>query len=380
MATDFSLPVFSITDIVISGTSYKLPVFQTGKTVKVKLAASPFTEYTGVEDGTTGIYKFTGVGDGKYHKLVDGVQSGTFGVTDGRYIADDSLPYAKLAGGNYFTGNQSIDGNLVVNALLTIGGAAGFADSIEATDYIKSLAYMIAPELFVDAAGTPFTTNTPTYNSSLVWKGWVESRLASIVLTPFQESINKRRVIVGGSIEANKVYTLLKDASNSFASPSATNMCWVEIVGAGAASAYLTMPGNTLRDYVHWIAPGQHIKVIMADGFSNSKYCTFQNMTLFFGANDYSVDREYANMTFINCDIYAYKNTTFNNCRLIRCRIIHASTYQAKLKGNTICELTGFNNDYDKSLLSAGYEPSGGYLIYGEAMPTDPSSIIIDPD
>lgn len=220
----------------------------------------------------------------------------------------------------------------------------------------------------------------PQSSNQLIWNGWLESRLASLVLIPYQESANKRRCIPGGNIEANKVYPTPKLCSASFAAPSATMECCVEISGTGASSQYINFPVGTLRDYVHWTAPLKHVKVVMSDLAANTKTCIFSNLTIFFGANDYSIDREYANMTFVDCDIYAYKNTTFNNCRLIRCRIIHAATYQAKLKGNTICELTGFNNDYDKSLLSSGYEPSGAYSIYGEAMPTDPSSIIIDPD
>lgn len=357
MATDFSLPVFTVTEITISGTPYRLPVFQTGKTVKVKLAVAPFTEYTGVEEGTTAIYKFTNVEDGKYHKLVDGVQSGTFGVTNGRYIADDSMPYAKLAGGNTFSGNQVMQNNLNVAETLTV------------------ILDIIARELFVDAAGTPFITNTPSFNTSVVWKSWVESQIASIVVTPYQESSNLVRCIPNGTQETNKVYRTPKLAALSFATPSVTNQCAVLVAGMGDASQYLNLDSGTLRSYVHFLGVGKHCKIIMRDGFSNTKTMNWKNLTIIFGANDFSVDREFSSMTFEDCDIFAYKNTTFNNCTLIRCRIFHASTYKAYLKGTTNAEMCGFLNDPDKSLLSDPATVVGSYKLFlTGGMPADPST------
>lgn len=357
MATDFSLPVFVPTDITINGTPYKLPVFQSGKTVKVKNIATT-TEYSGVEEGTTGIYKFSGIPDGKYHKLIDGVQSGTFGVTNGRYIADDDLPYLKVSGGNIYSGNQTLIGNLSLTGQV-------FADLD-----------VIARELFINSGSTPFLTNTPSFNTSLVWKSWVEARIAEIVVTPYQESSNRVRCIPNGIQETNKVYRTPKLCAQSFASPSVTNQCAVLVEGMGSASQYLNLDLNTLRNYVHFIGAGKHCKIIMRDGATNTKTMNWERLTIIFGAVDFSTAREYSGMTFEDCDIYAYRDTTFNNCNLIRCNIYHASTYKAILKGTTSARYCGFLNDPDKSLLSDQNTVVGSHKLYlPGGMPADPSTV-----
>lgn len=356
MATDFSLPVFVPTTVTVAGTPYLLPVFQTGKVVKVKNIATT-TEYTGVEEGASGIYKFTNIPNGKYHKLIDGVQSGTFGVTNGRYIADDLLPYAKLAGGNTFSGNQTFQNDVQIDGPLNVA------------------LYATALELFINALSPAYTGNTPSFNNSLVWKSWVESQIASIVVTPYQESSNLVRCIPNGTQEANKVYRTPKLCAASFASPSATNQCAVLVSGMGAALQYLNLDLNTLRNYVHFLGTGKHCKIIMRDGSSNTKTMNWKNLTIIFGALDFGVDREYSSMTFEDCDIYAYRNTTFNNCNLIRCRIFHASTYKAFLKGSTTAEMCGFLNDPDKSLLSDPATAVGSYKLFlPGGMPLDPST------
>lgn len=357
MATDFSLPVFTVQEIVISGTAYRLPVFQTGKTVKVKLAGSPFTEYSGVEEGTTGIYKFTGVEDGKYHKLIDGVQSGTFGVTNGRYIADDDMAqYAKLAGNNTFTGNNTYSGTGTHNGTNNFNGSA----------VIKYPSFKPDSEWYTNAA-----LNLPA--NGCVPHNYLLGLIAGLVTVPFQESTNYVRVIPNGVTETGKVYTSVKSATSFFASPSDTNQCMVEIRGTGIASKYIIASPGTLRDYVHIKGAGRHINLILSDGPALSKQVTLENMTIFLGANDFSGAREYSNLKIINCTVYSYRDTTWNSCELLFSRFIYASTYKSKLKGAVKCEMCGFNNEPDLSLISGGYNV-GNYGIDITSLPVDPST------
>lgn len=346
-----------------TGDSNRLKLL-TGKT-NVKLQPNGSSYPTGAlaltETGVaSGIYKNDTVSEGLYKLYIDDVYRSEFGIF---YITDDDVAiYAKIAGGNTFTGLQTMD-DLVVY------------DSITGAAYLTIALDIVARELFVDSLATPFLTNTPTYGSSLIWKDYLEYRLANINVTPYQESSNFRRCIPNGTTETNKVYPTLKSASQSFASPSANNECNVHIPGTGSSTRYVTAIPGTCINYVNFSGAGRHIHMVFSDGSANSIISKFENLTIYFGANDYSTARTIANKTFINCTIYAYKDTTFSNCTLINCRIIHSSTYKAYLTNATIVELCGFNNEYDKSGLTSGYV-AGAFGIDVTTLPTDPSTAI----
>ena len=56
-----------------------------------------------------------------------------------------------------------------------------------------------------------------------------------------------------------------------------------------------------------------------------------------------TTDRSYINFTFDNCDIYAYKSITFEDCNLNNCRIFQPSGEDITLSKATImtnCVLT----------------------------------------
>jgi len=338
-----------------TGDSNRLKLL-TGKT-NVKLQPNGSSYPTGAillsETGVaSGIYKNDTVPDGLYKIYIDDVYRSEFGIF---YIADGDISiYALLAGGNTFSGNQLFEDNVHVEGQIDVDTS------------------VVALELFVDVDGAPYTTNTPSFNTSLIWKGYLDARIAAINLSPYQESSNFRRCIPNGTTETNKVYTTIRDAAGSFASPSANNNCMVQISGTGAISKYITAKSNACVDYVNYKGVGRHINIIFSDGATNSKICTFENCTLFFGANDFAAARNMSNKTYINCTIYAYKDTTFTGCTLINCRIIHSSTYKAYLVGTTTAENCFFNNEYDKTGLTTGYV-AGCFGIDITTLPTDPS-------
>ena len=136
------------------------------------------------------------------------------------------------------------------------------------------------------------------------------------------------------------------------------------------------MDSGTMRDYVHFSGVGKHINIICRDGSSNAKISNIENMTVIFGAIDFTVDRTYSNKRFENCDIYLYKNMTWNNCELYNCRLIHASTYKSTFTGACKVEKCGFNNEPDYSGISGGYQ-SNNYGIDVTVLPTDPSTVEI---
>lgn len=343
-----------------TGDSNRLKLL-TGKQVELQPVGSTYPTgkivLTETSVGVSGKYGAASVPDGAYEYYIDGIKDTSYPPF---WIGDEALsPYALKAGGNAFTGNQTVTGFI---------SATG---SIYAFDYLQGV-YPI-----IDSGSSWYTSNTPGLGNSLVWYSYLESRLSNLQISPFQESINKVRCFAGATQETNKVYYRLRTAAASFASPAINNQCLVQIEGTGAVSRYMNMDLTTQRDYVNFAAAGKHISIIMRDGATNSKITTFERCTIIFGAIDFTTDREFTNKTFIDCDIYAYKNTTYNNCTLIRCRFFHASTYKAILKGTTSAELCGFNNDPDYTLLSDPDTVVGSYFIKLAAMPSDPSTVEI---
>jgi len=360
---------FSRTFIYKDGSdSNRLKVLTSKTNVKLQPNGSSYPTgaiaLTETSAGVSGIYKNDDVGDGVYKLYIDDVYRSEFGIF---YVADDDIAqYAKIAGGNSFSGDQSVTGNVAITADLTIGNDLIIAGSVDVTEVILAL------EMFVNAAGAPYTTNTPSYDTSLVWKSWVDTQIAAINLSPYQESSNFRRCIPNGTEETNKVYTTLLAASNSFSSPASGNNCNVHIPGTGSSTSYIGGAVGFCRDYVNFSAAGRHINIIFSDGATNSKITKFENCTIFFGANDYTTARTMSNKTFINCTIYAYKDTTYTTCTLINCRFIHSSTYKVYLTGSTTAESCFFNNEYDKAGLTTGYV-AGCFGIDITTLPTDPT-------
>jgi hypothetical protein len=204
-------------------------------------------------------------------------------------------------------------------------------------------------------------------------KKFVDDSIAALPITPFQESVNRVRVMGGGTQQAGKVYNNIKDATNYFSAPGVNNQCQARIEGTGSGTGFLTAAVGSLRDYVNLKAAGRHVQVIVSDGEANSKIVIFENMTLFFGAGAYG-DRSFSYQKFINCRIFAFKNITFNNCELINCELIFASSFQALLSNSTLAFNSVFNTEPDITRLTDG-KVLGCSSIFTFTMPADPTIV-----
>src|SRR5690606_33041801 len=90
------------------------------------------------------------------------------------------------------------------------------------------------------------------------------------------------------------------------------------------------------------------------------------NCTLIFGNSSEFIpgnqtgERTYSEFCFSHCVIIAYNNTTFNNCLLKDCTIIHSGAYKATLENCSVMNCF-FNNEPDiddtnePALYSAGF-------------------------
>ncbi len=310
-------------------------------------------QLTETTPGSSGIYKRDNTPDGRYYLYIDDTLRGEYGAF---WVGSDELPYLNGSDDATITGDYTFEGDIEVsgsNNLFT--GSCKFNDPL------------------IDPDDIQYIGQTPSFANTLVWRSWVEAQIAAIEVSTYQESVNNVRVIADGVVETGKVYTSPKNAALSFSSPGVNNQCHVEITGTGAISQYIIASAGTLRDYVNFSGKGKHIKLILSEN-SISKICRFTNLTIFLSAHDIITDREFGSMIFENCTIYAYKNTTFNNCLLINCIIIHASAYKSYFKGTTVAIGCYTNNEYDVSLLSGGQAIgcASGLVL---TTPTDPVDI-----
>ena len=163
----------------------------------------------------------------------------------------------------------------------------------------------------------------------------------------------------------------------SFTSPLITNQCFVEVVGTGGASQYITALLSSFVNYVHLIGAGRHIGIILANVASNTKTVNIENCTAFIGANDITTARTFNSFTFRNCVIYAYKSTTFTNCKIENCIIYHKSGETPTIAGTTVV----VNSAFSQTVTVSGSDTVVAGMIDGfdtasAGMPTDPSTSI----
>ena len=189
----------------------------------------------------------------------------------------------------------------------------------------------------------PTTTGLPTATGHFTSKYYVDSQIASIATSEFQESVRKVRVFPDGTEVTDQVYgTILKGVA-SFTTPTANNKCLVEIVGMGAAS-FITASVGSLKDYVTLKGSGKHIWVQFQDD-AKTAIATLQDMTVIMG-NEGSVygARAYNSVTFENCIIYHYHNVTLTNCEVRNCLLLGSSSYAVTVDGSTKIVNSQFNN------------------------------------
>ena len=354
----------------------------TGKTVTLRESPYSADLYVLAETGAgTGIYGNANVEDKLVRLFIDGAYKTDYGTfwTFGDGAALILAAYLKKDGTVIVTGDFNFGGKKITNLL------AGSANG-EALIYEQALKLNITNQIVLqtfslfynkiikylpnDVTGEYVVLSDP---GSLVYKKYIDDLIAGLIVTPYQESINLVRCIPSGTTEINKVYLTLLSAIASFSSPGVNNQCSVLIPGTGIATQYIKATPGSLKNYVNVFGAGKHIGLVCQDGSSNTKTMTFKNLTIFFGANDYAVDREYSSFRFEDCDIYHYRNFTANNCELIRSRFIGASAYKIYLKGATKAELCAFNNEADSSLLTTGYK-AACYGVDVTTLPTDPST------
>ena len=382
MAADFSLLLLE--EDAGNGNAM---IKRSGQTVKMRKYGT-LTDYDLTEVGSSAKYKRTSLPTGLYQVVVNGSVDSSYGIIpwfDGE-LAGEAITSGTISTSRLPTGIDAAniaDGSISNTEFQRLNGISSNIedrfDGIDSTLSDKaSLTGTNNPNGQWEFSGYyPLVDNAieaPTDPRHVTTKDYVDGQLAAYAVAPYQEAGNRVRVITNGTLETGKVYRGVNAASSYLGTPSATNPGFIDLVKPGADGIFHINGSTTIKNYLTIAGKGLYTKVCLSDtNASLTKSVEFQNMTLFFGANDIPGARSYNSFTFRDCVIYAYENTTFTNCKFYNTVIIHASSKSATLS-SCICWNAHFNQYVAADTPTLGFMTHGfdtGLSYY--AIPTDPS-------
>jgi len=259
-----------------------------------------------------------------------------------------------------------IDSTVSLKRAQTITGAKVFTGNVGITGAVTTSGSVTFN------SDVPSCNITPLTQYDMTNKEFVDSSVASITVTPYQEASNHVKIITNGTVQYGKVYQAFSSAISYFASPSGTNPCWVELVGVGNT---VTLSHAYLVNYVNVYSDTKDMGIVLGStGASVTKTMTFRGCKIFMGAGNITTARTYNSVTFEDCEIYAYRDLTLTNCTLKNTVIYQPTGYDVTYDGSTIiddCKFTQYTSE--------GGSWSGWNTTFTDGfktnytMPTDPT-------
>jgi len=300
-----------------------------------------------------------------------------------KYEVDESLPYMKKItdGSGTYWAAESLEvrsGNSVAltneNTLITKEMADGsyltsaqLLDSFYTEAETNNLLLLrldkqlgapmqdIYSQVYFREPNVPYVMLDPSHLKHATNKGWVEAhvntRLASISSTAFQQSGNIIRVIPSGTQENSRVYRTLEAGISQAASfASATRQMIVVIEGEGVDGATLLnfnrLPVGTANPYIDVIGKTSGTVVIVSEdtytgtaGTDIMANLTFDNVNA--DAFTTWINRTFYNCRFTNLGGPANGFHAFTNCLFYNCSTNNANTYDTACKGDIVNSITG---------------------------------------
>ena len=233
-----------------------------------------------------------------------------------------------------------IDSTVSLKRAQTITGAKVFTGNVGITGAVTTSGSVTFN------SDVPSCNMTPLTQYDMTNKEFVDSSVASITVTPYQEASNHVKIITNGTVQYGKVYQAFSSAISYFASPSGTNPCWVELVGVGNT---VTLSHAYLVNYVNVYSDTKDMGIVLGStGASVTKTMTFRGCKIFMGAGNITTARTYNSVTFEDCEIYAYRDLTLTNCTLKNTVIYQPTGYDVTYDGSTIiddCKFTQYTSE-----------------------------------
>lgn len=289
------------------------------------------------------------------------------------FLGELSTVYAAFAANNAFTGINTFAGTTGYTTEKTLSDAKEFTHKSYVDTGLAGCMTLAtnqnvnSQKIFLQNITVP----TATENRHAVPLSQLNSAIAGVAVSPHQVSSQHRRVITDGATETGKVYTTIASAIASL-SPSSAKRCAVEIEGTGTSGKIL-LSHLSMVDYVDIIGKRKFNLVLGTSGATLTKTMTFKNLNIYMGNCDIVGARTYTNVTFEDCNIYAFNDLTLTNCILTNTKVYQGSGHNVTPTGN--CEFIG--GGFTQPLITAeemtGFIASDDNLSPSYSMPADPT-------
>lgn len=317
------------------------------------------------------------------------------GETRFKWVSDKDMQYFSLTGNNTLSGTNTFNGDTAFNGDIQLGSGDFIYVTEDATldSQLPNLGQIVATlesyALINDdntfEAGTtqtfdgvvvftgddpPTCAVAPTENYHLANKEYVDDAVGAISVTPYQESVNVVRLMIGGTQQTNQVYTsyIAALAWALAQPPSSTWKITIDIEGMGNSGATSITMGTSggvyIDDYININGKNHSIVLIPPDdtvSVSTLGTSKISNLTIY--KNDAGADPIFTNIEFNNVAFDLTVNTvTFNTCKFLNC-MIKVNTDEDATATFTTCKGTGTtsNQVFGSSTIDGWIKPKADF-------------------
>lgn len=357
----------------------------------LQLRVSPYVAaaYTASAHLGDGIYKFASVASGEYKVYYSGSELTKFGII--KHGEGDAF---LKAGNNTATGANTFSGvNTFSNAAgvttdditertatagVTIDGVL-LKDDLTTSD-ICSLSGTQTIAGVKTFSALPESSVAPSTSGQLVNKNYVDTQIAALNISVYQQGGNIRRIIYGGTEEAGKVYSSIALAVANIGVTTASDRYTI-LLERGQADANYANIFPVSHSTLSSLSPGyltirgksrNETELLLGDSgdvatLTNANLI-LEDMTIYMTDELITTARSYNSITFSNCTIYAWENLTMASCKLINCFVISANPSTVTISGSGTSHY--LNSQFTASVIESG----GGFLTnYTDSLDSTPT-------
>lgn len=313
----------------------------------------------------------------------EGYHVGDVDFNDGRYLrlSGDVMTGNIAMGGNDVTGSGNLLDKTSSQTASGAKGWSGFQTWSGGARFEPGAAGSSYPKIYYESELSGPTYIAPSDPYHIATKQYADGLVAGITVPAVPYSATEVIVIHNITQVLGKIYSSIINASSylNTLSLSLTRRGVIYLRNNPNTNYYVAASG-ALQNYQNWVGYAPALinstgdynvwnnlgTVVVVCESTATKKMTISNCTLIFGNSNVFItgnqtgERTYSEFCFNNCVIIAYNNTSFNNCLLKDCTIIHSGAYKATLENCSVMNCF-FNNEPDiddtnePALYSAGF-------------------------
>ena len=303
---------------------------ETVSNINLRLSSGGGAVYNGTHIGE-GVYEFTNVSSGSYKVFTDSTE-----------LVKISWVIVGEADAVLITGNQPIAGvktasdqwvfstGFKTDTIAEKTSNAGVTiDGVLIKDSLNGSAIVTTGAVNQDIQGIKTFQSYPEIDSAIgteptgyqiPYADWVSGLVASIIVTPYQQASKKRRIITGGTLQGNQVYTSFGSCTTSITDNAIANRYRVFLEQGqnytGVQDNIFYLLASQFKNYIDVIGDGKSTYLVLDGSTSLTVNCVIAQLNLYLGVQNISGARTLQSVTLKDIDIYAYNDLTLNNCIL----------------------------------------------------------------